>query len=342
MSGNGELTWAELISQPEAWAALIGRLKSGDVALPVDPGEYDEILLLGSGSSYYLALAVADWMRRRGFSARGVASCEVLLDPYETRRIDRRRLAIGISRSGRSSELLLAVEKLRDAGFDIMGISCSEGSEQLVQADFPLLIGEGHEDGLVMLRSFTSMLIALQWLTGSGVDRAALEKLPDAGRAAIDGREADIRDFAHVRKFDRFVFLGSGPDYPLALEAGLKIQEMAIATSEAYHSLDYRHGPKACADKGTLVLLFALSDQKHGLSLARDVKALGAALMVVGPDASAYDKVADLCIGLPDGMGQDGGSPAALVPAQMFAFATALRLGHNPDAPANLSKVVTF
>lgn len=117
----GDITWRELISQPEAWSALIGRLQTGALTLPVDPRQFDEFLLLGSGSSYYLALSVADWMRRRGMAARAVPSCEVLLDPFETRQTDTRRLAIGFSRSGYSSELILAKRKLSAAGFVTLG-----------------------------------------------------------------------------------------------------------------------------------------------------------------------------------------------------------------------------
>ncbi len=337
---SGDLTWRELISQPEAWAALIARLESGALALPVAPADFDEFTLLGSGTSYYLALAVADWMRRRGLNARAVPSCEAMLDPFETRTNGARRLAIGFSRSGYSSELIIGMKKLSEAGFTTLGISCSEGSDLLTQTDHPVLISEGFEDGLVMLRSFSSMLIVAQWFFGNADDRKALADLPKQGRILLD-REAAFRDLANARSFDRFVFLGSGPSYPLTLEGALKIQEMAIATSEAYHSLDYRHGPKACADTNTAVVLFTLSDRHHGLALARDIKALGATLLVVGSDAEAYGKVADLTV--PTGISDDAaGSVAALLPIQMFAFATALRRDQDPDAPVNLSKVMLF
>ena len=43
---------------------------------PVDPAGFDEITLMGSGTSYYLALAVADWMRRRGLDAFELVECD--------------------------------------------------------------------------------------------------------------------------------------------------------------------------------------------------------------------------------------------------------------------------
>jgi len=337
---SGTVTLRELKSQPDAWDTLIARLQSGALSLPIDPADFDEFTLLGSGTSYYLALAVADWMRRRGLNARAVPSCEAMLDPYETRASDKRRLAIGFSRSGYSSELILASKQLRDAGFTTMGISCSDGSDLLTQTDHPILISEGFEDGLVMLRSFSSMLIAAQWFFGSAADRDALATLPDKGRALLT-LESGLTDLANARAFNRFVFLGSGPFYPLTLEGALKIQEMAIATSEAYHSLDYRHGPKACADDDTLIVLFTLPDLDHGRALARDIKALGATLVVIGADADKYDNIADMAIAT-DIEDAAAGAAAALLPVQMFAYATALRRDQNPDAPVNLAKVVTF
>ncbi|WDR01340.1 SIS domain-containing protein [Devosia algicola] len=337
---SGDLTWRELISQPDAWAALISRLEGGKLSLPVNPADFDELILLGSGTSYYLALAAADWMRRRGMNARAIPSCEALLDPFESRRSAARQLAIGFSRSGYSSELILANKKLTAAGFTTMGISCSDGSDLLTQTDHPVLISEGFEDGLVMLRSFSSMLITAQWFFGDAADRATLAKLPEKGHDLL-ALEPQLSDLANARNFDRFVFLGSGPTYPLTLEGALKIQEMAIATSEAYHSLDYRHGPKACADENTAIVLFTLSERDHGLALARDLKSLGVTLLAIGADAVAYDKVADMTV--PTGIADDAaGSVAALLTVQMFAFATALRRDQDPDAPANLSKVVMF
>ena len=338
---TGTVTWSELQSQPAAWQRLIDRLKSGALALPFAPENYQEILLLGSGTSYYLARAVADWMMRRGFNTRAVASCEVMLDPYETRPSTARRLAIGFSRSGRSSELLLANEQLKAAGFDLLGIGCTADSALLHQVDYPLLVDEGYEDGLVMLRSFTSMLIASQWLFGTPEDRAALSVLPDAGRMML-ALGPTLYDLANARSYDRFVFLGSGPQHPLTQEAGLKIQEMALASSEAYYSLDYRHGPKACANADTMVTLFTLSDRAQGLALACDIRALGADLIVIGPDAAAYANHAT-CVIVPGGMADaEVASAAMMLPIQIFAFHTALRRSQNPDAPLNLSKVVVL
>jgi glucosamine--fructose-6-phosphate aminotransferase (isomerizing) len=281
---TGKTTWAELVSQPDAWDALLARLDAGEGVPEVDVAEYDEILLLGSGTSYYLALAAADWIaRRHALPVRAAPSCEVMLDPHQAALVPgRRRLAIAISRSGESSELILALDTLKDAGTTVFGVGCVVTSTLMRQADLVHHVQEGQEDGLVMLRSFTSMLLALQHLFGTPEDRAALRALPAAARAILDHDGDELKKLARLRPFDRFVYLASGPSYPIALEAGLKVQEMSISTAEAYHSLEYRHGPKATADRNTFLTIFALSDLGRGLALARDIKALGVTLLVVG------------------------------------------------------------
>jgi len=175
-------------------------------------------------------------MRRRGLNARAIPSCEALLDSHETRPSAERRLAIGFSRSGSSTELILANRRLAASGFTAFGISCTQGSDLLTEADHGLLITDGFDAGLVMLRWFTSMLIAALWVFGDTADRAVLADLPEAGRRLM-GQEPPLRCLAAQRAYDRFVFLGSGPAYPLACESALKTQEMSISTSEAYNTL---------------------------------------------------------------------------------------------------------
>lgn len=171
-------------------------------------------------------------------------------------------------------------------------------------------------------------------------------KLARVDKAEIASRVNDAAGILNLDvlldRYDRFVFLGSGAQHPLTQEAGLKIQEMAVATSEAYFSLDYRHGPKACANAETMVTLFTFSDRAQGLALARDVRALGAGLIVIGPDAAAYGEHANCTIvpvGMPDA---EAAAAAMMVPIQLFAYHTALRRCVDPDLPVNLSRVVVL
>ena len=339
---TGATTWNELISQPTAWRALLARLEQHEELPALALADFDEVVMLGSGSSYYLALAAADWVRRRHpIPARAVPSCEVILDRHErTAALGVRRLVIAFSRSGESTELLWAVNAMQDAGNTVLGVSCTAGSQLLELADIGFHIREGHEDGLVMLRSFTSMLIAVQYLFGTAEDRVCLGMLPQAAHTVLEGSNDDLHELLNRRPFDRFVYLASSSSYPTALEASLKIQEMALSTSEAYHTLEYRHGPKATADDLTLVTLFAPPDASHGLALATDLKALGVTLLVVGPGAEDYVGVADLTIPAARGLNESAATAVTLIPLQLVAYHTALRRDQDPDVSTNLNNIV--
>src|SRR5690606_23566277 len=116
---------------------------------------------------------------------------------------------------------------LKRGGFEVLSIGCTDNSSLFRLGDHVIHVREGFEDGLVMLRSFTSMLLVSQVLFGDAADEVALRQLPGAGRAILGDKEAALKALAHKRPFNRFVFLASGPSYPIAVEAGLKIQEMA-------------------------------------------------------------------------------------------------------------------
>lgn len=338
---KGKTTWSELVSQPDAWERLVARIGANDALPALAASDFEEVLLFGSGTSYYLSLAVADWIERRSpVRVRALPSCEVALDPgrFERRSGKGRRLAVAFSRSGESTEVHLAAEALKRAQYELLGVSCEAASSLIRASDHRLIVPEGHEHGLVMLRSFTGMLIAAQALFGADEDRQALRALPSLGRSILAENEGSLRSLARSRGFDRFVFLGSGPAYPLALEAALKVQEMACATSEAYHSLEYRHGPKATATARTLVTIFGPSDTAQGVSLAQDMKDLDAAVLVVARDATPYRPHADLALSL--GIDASAGASASILPAQIVAFEAAMLRDQDPDAPTNLSKVV--
>ena len=115
--------------------------------------------------------------------------------------------------------------------------------------------------------------------------------------------------------FDRFHFLGRGWTVGLAYEAALKLREAALAWSEAYPAMEYRHGPIALADGRTLVVPMGELDP----ALAADIRATGATLL----DAEAEPL-------------------ASLVLAHRLAISLAHLRGLDPDNPRNLTRSVVL
>jgi fructoselysine-6-P-deglycase FrlB-like protein len=124
---------------------------------------------------------------------------------------------------------------------------------------------------------------------------------------------ADLDD----RLIDRphYVFLGRGSSTGLAREAALKIQEAALARSEAYPALEYRHGPISTATEDSVVWLLGVDDSV----LVSDITRTQATVVVADIDPQAE-----------------------LVLAQRVAVATALVRGLDPDRPRHLARSVMF
>jgi len=338
------VTERELLSQPDAWRSLGLRLEHAQVELPLRLNEFDEVIICGSGSSYYLAIALASAVERMvGVRAIATPSCEVLLTPERYLTGKRRRAAITVSRSGESSEAVLAQETFKRDGVVTLAVSCDPNSSLAEKSDHHIDVSEGREDGLVMLRSFTSMLIAFQVLVArqAGVDGPVIDKLAATADDVLARRRAPLAELAAAGKFRRHVFLGSGATYPITSEAALKMQEMAAATTEAYHSLEYRHGPKATAGDDTLVTLFALDDDDHyGPDLLRHLKEYGVTALVIGERPDAFEGIADMVVRLESGLAVHDRLPLYLLPCQLLALETTLAHGKDPDVPRNLTSVV--
>ncbi len=339
-------TWQELVSQPARWRDLARRVPA-PARLWATVLAADQVMAFGSGSSYYLAALVGDTIERvTGRRVLTSPSCEIMLDP------DRimppsggARVAIGFSRSGESSEVIEAAAIARRRGIPVLGVTCTAGSTLAREATECLVVPEGHENGMVMLRSFTCMLLACRMALGPKAlgtpdPAGALEQMAAAGEALLQAQEGPVAVLANARPFNRFVLLGSGPDHALAQEAALKLQEMATVTTETYYTLEYRHGPRSTGDAHTLAVMFAPRRADLGASLVRDLSGQGLATLVIGGDVSAYGGLATataaLGITLPGPLRQI----LALLPAQLLAFATAARTGQDPDVPRNLAKVV--
>jgi glucosamine--fructose-6-phosphate aminotransferase (isomerizing) len=199
-----------------------------------------------------------------------------------------------------------------------------------------------------MTRSFTSILLLFESLgakfAGDAQLVSALEGMPERTAAWLAANADKIRAFGAKRQFADYVFLGQRAHYWLAQEAALKLTEMSSSYAQAYHTLEFRHGPKSIATKDTLIT-FLLSDAaaEEESSLIGELKRLGAATLVVANRATpGLQHDSDLLIEL----GLDEPEYARLavtsIPAQLLGLAVGLRKGLNPDVPKNLTRAVVL
>ena len=344
----GANTLSEILSEPETWkkclAALDSKAELGKLRDSYS-SEEEEWIFVGCGSSYYLALiAAATWSLLTDEAARAIPASEILLFPKLLPRVCR---PILISRSGRTSEIIQVGNYLmQENRTAALAITCEKGAPIADVARQTIVLAQADEKSTVMTRSFTSMMLTLQLLAAessgrtevvSGIHALAGEMAPRIGEI-----DSTIRGLTKTREFADYVFLGQGPFHGVAQEAMLKVTEMSCSYAQCFHTLEFRHGPKAIVSPETLVTFFlSESGFESEVSVLQEIKELGATTLVVTNEANAAvressDYLIELSLRVPEA----ARAAAAVIPGQLLGFHTGMRKGLDPDNPRNLSRVV--
>ncbi len=307
-------------------------------------------LFVACGSSYYLSRTIAaQWAKLFKVACTAVPASELLFAPDEVMQQAGARQVVLISRSGKTTEVLRAAEWLKaNTKARTLGVTCSPDSMLEKTCTHMLKLPWADEKSMVMTRSFTSILLLFERLgaklAGEASLEAALERLPEKTSTWLRVNADKIRAFATKRRFADFVFLGQGAHYWLAQEAALKMTEMSSSYAQAYHTLEFRHGPKSIASPDTLITFF-LSDaaaEEESL-LVGELKKLSASIFVVANRATpALRHDSDLVTEL--GLDEPEYARLALtaIPAHLLGLAVGLRKGLNPDVPRNLTRAVVL
>ncbi len=217
---------AEILSQPQFWGRCLEALeREGSLAEVRQPfRSAREWLFVGCGSSYYIALsAAAAWSSITGVRARAIPASELLLFPEIVLAGSAHIAAVVISRSGRTSEAVRAAQVLeREKNIRVLAVTGTPDQplEQTATATLPLLPCD--EQSTVMTRSFTSMLIGLQYLAACEANNSALlhsfSRLPGLAQKAMDSLHPRVREFVARAAVCRLCVPGPGP----SLRSGLR------------------------------------------------------------------------------------------------------------------------
>ena len=343
-------TLQEILSQPQVWRDTLNELHANHSLQTVveKTGSGSHWLFVGCGTSYYLAeAAAASWTLLTGQRALSLPASELLLFPELTLARSAGLQAVIISRSGSTSEAVRAARLLsREYGVPTLGLTCAANSPLEAECAVTIRLSTADERSVVMTRSFTSMLLALQQLAGrknaESSFSASLENMPGHFSKQIQALANRTEAFVAGRKFADYIFLGQGPFHAIAREASLKITEMSCSYSQVYHTLEFRHGPKAIVVP-EICLTFFLSESGYQAEaeVLSEMKELGGTIIAVCNRASeSVRRSSDFIFEF----GLDGPELATLAPfavfAQLLGFYTGVKKGLNPDQPRNLSRVV--
>src|ERR1700684_3581907 len=206
----------EIASQPDCWARA---LQSADEAALVLPARGERIAVIGCGTSWHIASAIATAREAAGHGETDAfTASELPARDYDA--------VLAVTRSGTTAEVLDALRHLRGLA-RLLRITAGAAPPISEVTDQLLVLDYADEQSVVQTRFATTVLTVARAHIGHD-----LGPVVEQARAAV---AADLDD----RLIDRphYVFLGRGWTTGLAREAALKIQEAASAGRGAYPAL---------------------------------------------------------------------------------------------------------
>jgi glucosamine--fructose-6-phosphate aminotransferase (isomerizing) len=265
-------------------------------------------------------------------------------------------LVFAISQSGETADTLGALRESQRKGFRTLGICNNVASTIARESDGGVYMHAGPEIGVAATKSFTSQVVILTLIglllgrlkhlsTAEGTQVIeALESLPEKIEELLKMSE-QIKEVA--KKYidaNGMLFFGRQLNFPIALEAALKLKEISYLYAEGHPSAELKHGIIALV-KPELPSVFIAPDDavfSKNLNNIEQVRARKGPIVAVTTPSGA-DKlkgiVNDLII-VPDA--DDIVMPVVtVIPLQLFAYHLAVALGHDVDKPRNLAKSVT-
>lgn len=354
MPTPGEHTIHEILTQPVAWQSALESTmaRADDLHRLLAQYAAQPLVLMGSGSPYYLAIAVAALAQEyAGRTCIAAASAEIIFNPRTVLPQNGPVLAMIFSRSGETSEAIAAARAIQRHGGAVIAVGCDATTALMRLADAAVEIAEGREESAAQTRSFAGMYVAAEVIVGllrqqqrsDGADDflGALHQLPILGPSYIQRARAAVGSLASDEIIERIYVLGSGIRYGIACEAALKFQEMSLTNIHAYHPLEFRHGPMSMADEHALVIgLIGEVHAREELAVLAEAQALGAQAVAI--TERLYPEMNDLdgAFGFESGLLEYARTVLYLPPLQLMAYERGIAKGLNPDAPRNVTKFV--
>ncbi len=345
----GATTLREIHNQPAVWRACLQSLDAlnFELLLKGRKPETHEWLFVGCGTSYYLAqAAAASATLLTGVEARAIPASEYLIFPeLVIPGSSKRVFPVLISRSGHTSEVLKVAEALRERGIEFLAVTCD--GRELAGLTPRVLRLPVTEDSTVMTSSFTSMLMALQYMAARVAGREdfidALHALPDALAGLLPVYAPQLQAFS-AYSLEDVAFLGQGALYAIASETALKVMESSSTYAQYFHALEFRHGPKSVVAEGVLVGgLISETGYAEEAAVLREMKELGARTLAIANHISPELRgCTDLCIELNLPVPELARLVVYVVWGQLLGSYMGQRKGINSDSPRNLSRVVTL
>ncbi|MES2987570.1 MAG: glutamine--fructose-6-phosphate transaminase (isomerizing) [Pseudomonadota bacterium] len=328
------------------------------VAMPnmdFDLSKIERVTIVACGTASYVGMIGKYWIER---FARLAVEVDVASEfRYRDPILPPHTLGVVVSQSGETADTLAALRHMKANGVTTAGIINVPTSSMAREVDLLLSTHAGPEIGVASTKAFTCQLsvmaaLAVNLARAKGLmppseEREIVRHLIEAPAAinAALALDEHIAGMAHTIAEARDVlYLGRGPDYPLALEGALKLKEISYIHAEGYASGEMKHGPIALIDDSVPLIVLAPSGPLFDKTVSnmQEAKARGARVVLIS-DAEGLAQAGEDAIATIE-MPSVHPLIAPLVyavPVQLLAYHVAVARGTDVDQPRNLAKSVT-
>ena len=313
----------------------------------------EHIQIIACGTSYHSGCVAKYWLEEYA----GISCAVEIASEFRYRKsfVPKNAMVVTLSQSGETADTLAALRLAKEVGYKNSLAICNVSSSSLVrESELSFLTKAGIEIGVASTKAFTTQLVGLLMLTlaigqNKGMKKEtahnivnALTSLPTkleevlSIASDIEALAEDFSDKHHT------LFLGRGPQSPIAMEGALKLKEISYIHAEAYAAGELKHGPLALIDDDMPVVVVApnndLLEKLH--SNVEEVRARGG-LMYVFADKGAKFHSDDTMKVINVPSCDDIVSPIVYaIPLQLLSYYVALIKGTDVDQPRNLAKAV--
>ncbi|HEY0625414.1 MAG TPA: glutamine--fructose-6-phosphate transaminase (isomerizing), partial [Allosphingosinicella sp.] len=351
----------EIFEQPLVVAQTLQsyvRAYEQEVALPdmeFSFADVPRITIVACGTSFYAGMVAKYWLEQ---FARVPVELDIASEfRYRKPVLEDGGMALFISQSGETADTLAALRHAREQGQKIAVVVNVPTSSMAREADLLLPTRAGPEIGVASTKAFTCQLAVLAALaTKVARDKgvmseeeereivAHLNEAPAAMNRALNHDDEIQRLAPFIAKARDVLYLGRGPDYPMAMEGALKLKEISYIHAEGYAAGEMKHGPIALIDEHVPIIVIAPSGPLFDKTVSnmQEVQARGGKVILIS-DAEGLAHASEgtvATIEMPNVHPLIAPMVYA-VPVQLLAYHVAVAKGTDVDQPRNLAKSVT-
>jgi len=283
-----------------------------------------------------------------GKPAMALAAGDILLHAKRYKKCIDGAGVVFISRSGRTSELIKAIDALKEQGysFKIASFVCADDTPLGEKSDLVLSTPWAFDESVCQTRCVTNAYFMAAYIAAKITDNTAvmldLRLMLTEGPAYLNKAEELAKELA-VLPWTHAVVLADAELEGIAEEGALVFKEVCQLPSSYHHVLDVRHGPMVMINNETLVIIALGTACELEMNLIKDAKAKGSEIVAFCGRCDCCDEIEGtktICFGEP--LSHIAKGIPFIILCQMIAYYKSKETGTDPDNPTGLDPWISL